>query len=238
MSKNTSKSDAVNAASNHPTIPNETPARTAAEQAKLDTLEKAITDDNQSSFRLAAALAEIRDAKLYQPEYKTFEEYSKKRWQYSRSYCSRLCDVHEVLTDLKESTEVVAAFKNVGQARVFVDLEKDERIQLAEKVTEAVLSELIDLGFIQLVLVGNLENQVALFIGTSPFVVLGLVMAIPVAIPIRVAVSVAVRPRQITDLLNVAVDAVLEHVVEPGTFLFRLRYVCEFGFEGDAKLVR
>ncbi len=137
MSKNTSKSDAVNAASNHPTIPNETPARTAAEQAKLDTLEKAITDDNQSSFRLAAALAEIRDAKLYQPEYKTFEEYSKKRWQYSRSYCSRLCDVHEVLTDLKESTEVVAAFKNVGQARVFVDLEKDERIQLAEKVTEA-----------------------------------------------------------------------------------------------------
>jgi len=30
---------------------------------------------------LAAALAEIRDAKLYQPEYKTFEEYSKKRWQ-------------------------------------------------------------------------------------------------------------------------------------------------------------
>ena len=134
MSKHTSKSDAVLIPAAH--SDSTTNLRNPKAKAALEKLEIIITDNFQSGFKLAAALAQIRDQELYLPEYKSFEEYGKKRWGYSRSYCHRLCDVNGVLTDLSELPATVITPKNEAQARIYVNLEKDERIQLAEKITE------------------------------------------------------------------------------------------------------
>lgn len=134
MSKITD-ADIKTATNRLPVTAPESTSRPNQEQAQLEELEKIIHDNLESSFKLADALREIRDSKLYRLEYKTFDEYCKKRWEYGRSYCSRLCDVSEVLDDLGESQAVVVP-KNEAQARLYVNLEKDERIQLAEKVAE------------------------------------------------------------------------------------------------------
>ena len=133
MKKNTSKSVVVKGAPNHSTTP-ATKTLTTEQQDKFQELEEQIAENLLSSFKLAAALAQIRDEKLYRENYKTFEEYCKKRWEYSRSYCARLADMHGVLTDLKEYEDVQTYPRNELQARVFVPLRKDQRIKLLKTV--------------------------------------------------------------------------------------------------------
>lgn len=132
MNKNSSKAVAVMGKSNHPaTITTEL---TTKEQDELLQLEEQIAENIVGGFKLAAALSQIRDKKLYRDAYKTFDEYCKKRWEYSRSYCERLADMNGVLTDLKgfEDNEIFP--RNENQARVFVPLKKEQRIKLIETV--------------------------------------------------------------------------------------------------------
>ena len=133
MKNITSKSVEVKGAPNHPTTPNPEPL-TDEQHDKFQKLEEQITDNLLSSFKLAAALAQILDERLYRENFDTFEEYCKKRWDYSRSYCARLAKMHGVLTDLKKYEDNQVFPSNELQARVFVPLKKDQRIKLLETV--------------------------------------------------------------------------------------------------------
>ena len=133
MKNITSKSVEVKGEPNHSTTPDPEPL-TDEQHDKFQELEDQISDNLSSSFKLAAALAQIRDERLYREDYETFEEYCKKRWDYSRSYCARLADMHGVLTDLKKYEGNQAYPRNELQARVFVPLKKDQRIKLIETV--------------------------------------------------------------------------------------------------------
>lgn len=116
-----------------------TPAQlNPAEKQELKQLEQTIATNLTGTFELAAALMKIRDQKLYRVEFSTFEEYCRNRWDYSPSYCHRLAQMNEVMIDLKTKNEIAAALpRNESQARIFNDLAKNERLQLAEKVQEA-----------------------------------------------------------------------------------------------------
>jgi hypothetical protein len=114
--------------------PPTTTSLTDEEHDNLEQLETQIADNVKSAFTLAAALAEIREKKLYRENYKTFEEYCKQRWDYSRSYCERLADMNDVLVDLKEYEDHQVFPRNELQARVFVPLEKEQRITLFKTV--------------------------------------------------------------------------------------------------------
>jgi hypothetical protein len=107
---------------------------TDEEKGHLEELEDRISENFKSAFTLAAALAEIREKKLYREDYKSFEEYCKRRWDYSRSYCERLADMNSVLVDLKEYEETEVYPRNESQARVFVPLRKEQRIELLKTV--------------------------------------------------------------------------------------------------------
>jgi hypothetical protein len=117
-------------------VPPNTSDLTDKEQDHLEHLEAKIEANFKSAFEMAAALAEIRAKRLYRQNYSTFEEYCKVRWDYSRSYCERLAAMHEVLVDLKgfEDNEVFP--RNELQARMFVPLNKDQRIKLLKTVQE------------------------------------------------------------------------------------------------------
>lgn len=53
-------------------------------------------------------------------------------------------------------------------------------VQLLHAFAEAVLGELVHLGFVELVFLGDLEDEFPLFIGAGPFVILGLLMSVAV----------------------------------------------------------
>ena len=58
-----------------------------------------------------------------------------------------------------------------------------------------------------------------------------------IAVGVTVAVGFGRFTGQETDLLDVAVHAVLQHLVEAGGFFFRLRDVRQLRFERDAELM-
>jgi len=130
MKEHTSKS--VKVSKCNPT-PDDT-ILTSSQQENFENLEKQIEDNYNAAFVLAAALAQIRDQKLYRAEYKTFDEYCKNRWQYSPSYCYRLLETNSVMADLKEFEDSEVYPRNEAQARVFVDLDKEDRVKLAQTV--------------------------------------------------------------------------------------------------------
>jgi hypothetical protein len=119
-----------------PHSPPDSSQLTDEEKDHLEELETQISENFKSAFTLAAALAEIREKKLYREDYKTFEEYCRRRWDYSRSYCERLADMNSVLVDLKEYEEHEVYPRNELQARVFVPLKKEQRIKLFKTVLE------------------------------------------------------------------------------------------------------
>jgi hypothetical protein len=124
----------VEAKANPPTPTDDPKTLTDVEQEDFERLEDVIRVNYKSTYELAAAMAEIRNRRLHREFYNTFEEYCKERWKYSRSYCERLADMDGVIQDLKgyEGSDVMP--RNELQARVFVSLNKDQRVELLKTV--------------------------------------------------------------------------------------------------------
>lgn len=133
MNNDTTKAVVKAGKSDLATTPDTAPL-TPEQEKRFEALETQIEENYLSGFKLAAALAEIRDKRLYRANYKTFEKYCKERWEYSRSYCERLADMDGVLKDLKDFEKTPSFPKNELQARVFVPLDTDQRIKLIESV--------------------------------------------------------------------------------------------------------
>ncbi len=57
-----------------------------------------------------------------------------------------------------------------------------ELVEGFDTLAEPILCELINFGFIEFVFVSDLQNQLALFIGAGPLVILGLVMTVAIAV--------------------------------------------------------
>ena len=77
-----SKSEIATTTDNEPITPEQ--------EERFEALESQIEENFLSGFKLAAALAEIHDKKLYRANYKSFGQYCKERWEYSRRYCDRV----------------------------------------------------------------------------------------------------------------------------------------------------
>jgi hypothetical protein len=66
------------------TEPSNTEPINLAESKRLIELEKIIEAGQQVFIAVGTALAEIRDARLYKSDFKTFEEYCHKKWNFTR----------------------------------------------------------------------------------------------------------------------------------------------------------
>ena len=79
---------------------NQTESLTTEESSRLGQLEETIENTMQSSSKaIGPALKEIRDSRLYRAEYRTFEEYVRVRWSYSKSHAYRLIDFAKATAD-------------------------------------------------------------------------------------------------------------------------------------------
>ncbi|PWU10580.1 MAG: hypothetical protein C5B50_25255 [Verrucomicrobia bacterium] len=94
------KTSKTSAAAEQPkgTLPNETPTETNAlqptlapsEQKQLEDCEAVIASGWDNFVKVGQALATIRDQELYRQEFRTFNEYCAKKWQYSKQHAYRL----------------------------------------------------------------------------------------------------------------------------------------------------
>ena len=73
------------------------------EVQRLEALESVIDAGMQTFVHVGNALLEIRDNRLYRNTHRTFEEYCRERWEFSKSHASRLISAAEVVEVLKMS---------------------------------------------------------------------------------------------------------------------------------------
>jgi phage N-6-adenine-methyltransferase len=72
----------------------------ASEDAELAACEVVIESGLQTFYEVGCALLKIRDGKLYRQTHKTFEDYCRGRWEFSKTHANRLIQSAEVLDNL------------------------------------------------------------------------------------------------------------------------------------------
>lgn len=73
---------------------------TTQETVRLCELERVIQKGKDTFVEVGTALAEIRDCRIYRATFKTFEEYCKDRWGFTRRYINNIIAAAEVVTNL------------------------------------------------------------------------------------------------------------------------------------------
>ena len=105
-----------------------------SEVRRLEQCETVILGGWKTFLEVGRALVEIRDAHLYRREYRTFEEYCRHRWEYSRAHAYRLIDAASVATALGS---IGAKVSSEAQLRPLSSLSPRE-IPVAWKAAEAL----------------------------------------------------------------------------------------------------
>lgn len=104
---------------------------TPAESSRLDSLESVISEGKQAFIEVGLALAEIRDARLYRTAHKTFEDYCREKWSFTKTYANNLIEGAAVVMELpKEMTTMVV---NERQVRELAKVEPDKRVEVLER---------------------------------------------------------------------------------------------------------
>lgn len=91
----------------------------------LTTYEQIIATGIKAFRDMGAALAAIRDGKLYRPEYPTFEAYCSQRWQLSRPRAYQIIDAAAVVSNLSTNGDKLPT--NERQARELIGLDPEEQ---------------------------------------------------------------------------------------------------------------
>lgn len=115
--------DCCTVATNH--VKHQTLTRLSTEESKLlDSCEKVISKHVTTFFEVGEALAKIRDGKLYRAEFKTFEEYCRKRWGMGRFNAYRQMQAAGVMQNLLTMVNTSMP-ENERQVRALVGLKPD-----------------------------------------------------------------------------------------------------------------
>ena len=107
---------------------------TCTETLALEDCEHIIERGMTTFVEVGAAVAKIREGRLYRATHATFEEYCRERWGWSRQRAHQLITASEVVGELASTT--VDAPTTERQARELVVVPKDERPQVMATATE------------------------------------------------------------------------------------------------------
>ena len=113
---------------------------TPQESVRLCELERVIQKGKDTFVEVGAALAEIRDKKLYRPK-QTFEEYCEQRWEMGKSHVNRLMEAARIVEALKTSPMGEVAPTNERQARPLAKLPAEQQPAAGGKAQEIAKEE-------------------------------------------------------------------------------------------------
>ena len=117
-----------------------TPATTLSDRdhlraGRLELLEAVIEANLIGFFKVGQALSQIRDDKLYQGKWDTFEAYVDQRWKMSRRRAYQLIGARSVIDDLVDAALPMPTSERV--CREMVRLSKAERVSVWMHLTRA-----------------------------------------------------------------------------------------------------
>lgn len=108
---------------------------TKEDKTELKSAERTIANGWDTFVNVGKALATIRDSRLYRETHKSFESYTRDRWQYGKAYASRLIGAAETVEDLT-SIEGKTLPVNESQVRPLLSLPREKRAEAWQKVIE------------------------------------------------------------------------------------------------------
>jgi len=101
-----------------------------ASRRRLGELEKVINRGKKGFVEVGRALAEIRDLRLYKPEFKSFEDYCQEKWGWTKQHAYRLIECAPVV---KSNPQVTS----INQARELARVPEADRAEVLEAAVEA-----------------------------------------------------------------------------------------------------
>lgn len=110
-----------------------THALATQEAERLADLEVTIAQGLTTFVEVGAALAEIREARLYRETHGTFEDYCRERWGMSRTHANRLVESATVVRNLAPMGATPA---NERQARALTSVPAKERAEVWKEAVE------------------------------------------------------------------------------------------------------
>jgi len=122
-----------------PEVVNETDTQltTEKQKARFQELESEIGtglgDIESGTMRIAVALTEIREEKLYRSEYSSFQVYCEERWNLSRGYCNKLVDGLRVYRNLEMKIEPKLLPESVNTVVDLSSLPGDKQVLVFRK---------------------------------------------------------------------------------------------------------
>jgi hypothetical protein len=105
---------------------------TLEESRDLVRLEKVIDGGLQTFLEVGAALAEIRDRRLYRIEHKTFEAYCRDKWSIGRTYAHRIMAAAETVEMLPMGNKPTSE----RQARPLTKIPAENRVEAWQRAVE------------------------------------------------------------------------------------------------------
>lgn len=105
-----------------------------SESARLIALEKVIQRGLSNFIEVGEALLSIRDERLYRIEHKTFEDYCRKKWSFTRHQANRLIGASAAVANLEPTGSKPASER---QMRPLVPLEPEQQREAWEAAVEA-----------------------------------------------------------------------------------------------------
>ena len=104
-------------------------ALTVTESNRLKVLEKTIAQGQAVFVDVGLALAEIRDFKLYKSDYKTFEQYCRARWRFTKQHAYRLIEAAPIAKSHPRVT-------SERSARELAKVDPSQREEVLEKAAQ------------------------------------------------------------------------------------------------------
>lgn len=115
----------------------------AQEKSRLASCEKIIQNHFQTYREAGAALAEIRDKRLYRAQYSTFEVYCHVKWEMSKTQANRLIQAANVVESLSKSLQqknprIADVVRHLPESAVrpLTGLKPQQQVKAMEKATK------------------------------------------------------------------------------------------------------
>lgn len=105
--------------------------------ARRGELEAIITAGLSTVFKVGTALAEIRDANLYQPEFESFEAYCVARWAFKRAHAYRYIEAATLVTEMSPIGDITRE----SHARALLTVPAEQRAEVFRAALAKATSE-------------------------------------------------------------------------------------------------
>ncbi len=109
---------------------------TAQEQIDLRRYEIEIEENRDAFLTMAADLFEIWSRRLYRENYRSFKQYCRERWDFSRAYGYQLINAHKTIEKVSTVVDTPVAITSGTQALVLAKVPEEQQAEVVKKAMQ------------------------------------------------------------------------------------------------------